>query len=415
MAAAHVLRAAARTAFPRRSAASRPPPPRRRAPCRRRLRAWGCPSRRRRPALRLAGPGRGRGARAEYRRRVGGRRSGHFPRSGRRARSDPMPEIAGKVADSFESAVREHEERWLSPLAVRSYETRGRNLPEEECRLRTPFQRDRDRIVHSKAFRRLRHKTQVFVDPEGDHFRTRLTHTLETTGIARGVARALRLNEDLDRGDRARPRPRSPAVRPRRRAGARRAAARARRPRLPPQRALAARRRAARARRARAQPDVGGARRDPQAHRRRGAGDARGADRAPRRPRRLHQPRHRRRDPRRRCSRRATCRASRSPLLGDTGSRRIDTLVHDLVETSAAAGDIVQSDEVGERDARAARVHVRARLPPAGSPAPRTERAVRRRRRRLLALPARSPRGRARRRAAGACPVEHATDYLARA
>ncbi|HVS84540.1 MAG TPA: deoxyguanosinetriphosphate triphosphohydrolase [Gaiellaceae bacterium] len=108
-----------------------------------------------------------------------------------------MPEIAGKVADGFAEAVREHEERWLSPLAVRSYETRGRNLPEEECRLRTPFQRDRDRIVHSKAFRRLRFKTQVFVDPEGDHFRTRLTHTLEAAGIARGVGRALRLNEDL--------------------------------------------------------------------------------------------------------------------------------------------------------------------------------------------------------------------------
>src|SRR5919206_4186963 len=108
-----------------------------------------------------------------------------------------MPEIAGQVADGFADAVREHEEHWLSPLAVRSYETRGREAPEEECRLRTPFQRDRDRIVHSKAFRRLRHKTQVFVDPDGDHFRTRLTHTLETTGIARGVARALRLNEDL--------------------------------------------------------------------------------------------------------------------------------------------------------------------------------------------------------------------------
>ena len=108
-----------------------------------------------------------------------------------------MPELAGRVADAFEGLVREHEERWLSPLAVRSYATRGRNLPEDECRLRTPFQRDRDRIVHAKAFRRLRHKTQVFVDPEGDHFRTRLTHTLETTGIARGVARALRLNEDL--------------------------------------------------------------------------------------------------------------------------------------------------------------------------------------------------------------------------
>jgi dGTPase len=108
-----------------------------------------------------------------------------------------MPEIAGKVADGFAEAVREHEERWLSPLAVRSYETRGRDSVEDECRVRTPFQRDRDRIVHSKAFRRLRHKTQVFVDPEGDHFRTRLTHTLETTGIARGVGRALRLNEDL--------------------------------------------------------------------------------------------------------------------------------------------------------------------------------------------------------------------------
>ena len=68
---------------------------------------------------------------------------------------------------------------------------------EEECRLRTPFQRDRDRIVHSKAFRRLKHKTQVFIDPKGDHYRTRLTHTLETAGISRTVARALRLNEDL--------------------------------------------------------------------------------------------------------------------------------------------------------------------------------------------------------------------------
>jgi dGTPase len=108
-----------------------------------------------------------------------------------------MPELAGQVADAFERLVREQEERWLSPLAVRSYESRGREHAEDECRLRTPFQRDRDRIVHSKAFRRLRLKTQVFVDPEGDHFRTRLTHTLETTGIARGVARALRLNEDL--------------------------------------------------------------------------------------------------------------------------------------------------------------------------------------------------------------------------
>jgi dGTPase len=108
-----------------------------------------------------------------------------------------MPELAGRVADAFEARIREQEETWLSPLAVRSYETRGRALEDEECALRTPFQRDRDRIVHSKSFRRLKHKTQVFIDPKGDHYRTRLTHTLETAGISRTVARALRLNEDL--------------------------------------------------------------------------------------------------------------------------------------------------------------------------------------------------------------------------
>jgi dGTPase len=108
-----------------------------------------------------------------------------------------MPELKGRVADAFEARVREHEESWLSPQAVRSYESRGRGRDEDECLLRTPFQRDRDRILHSKAFRRLKGKTQVFIDPAGDHFRTRMTHTLETTGIARGVARALRLNEDL--------------------------------------------------------------------------------------------------------------------------------------------------------------------------------------------------------------------------
>ncbi len=108
-----------------------------------------------------------------------------------------MPELAGRVGDAFEARIREQEERALSPLAVRSYGTRGRLRPIEECRVRTPFQRDRDRIVHSKPFRRLKGKTQVFIDPAGDHYRTRMTHTLETTGIARVVARALSLNEDL--------------------------------------------------------------------------------------------------------------------------------------------------------------------------------------------------------------------------
>ena len=108
-----------------------------------------------------------------------------------------MPETAGRVADAFQARIREQEERWLSPRAVRSYETRGRLRPEDECGVRTPFQRDRDRIVHSKPFRRLKGKTQVFIDPAGDHYRTRMTHTLETTAISRVVARALRLNEDL--------------------------------------------------------------------------------------------------------------------------------------------------------------------------------------------------------------------------
>jgi dGTPase len=108
-----------------------------------------------------------------------------------------MPELAGRVADAFEARVRALEARELSPLAVRSYDTRGRLRAEDECRVRTPFQRDRDRVVHSKPFRRLKGKTQVFIDPAGDHYRTRITHTLETTGIARVVARALRLNEDL--------------------------------------------------------------------------------------------------------------------------------------------------------------------------------------------------------------------------
>ncbi len=106
-------------------------------------------------------------------------------------------EVTGRVTDAFASRVRAHEETWLSPLAVRSFDTRGRDQPEAACSVRTPFQRDRDRLVHSKPFRRLKGKTQVFIDPEGDHYRTRMTHTLETTAISRVVARALRLNEDL--------------------------------------------------------------------------------------------------------------------------------------------------------------------------------------------------------------------------
>jgi dGTPase len=99
-------------------------------------------------------------------------------------------------AEHFHERAQAWEQAWLSPLATRSYPAR-RVRPEPDSPLRTPFQRDRDRIVHSKAFRRLKHKTQVFISPEGDHYRTRLTHTLEAAGIARTCARALALNEDL--------------------------------------------------------------------------------------------------------------------------------------------------------------------------------------------------------------------------
>jgi len=97
---------------------------------------------------------------------------------------------------TFEDRAHAWEAEFLSEHATRSYPAR-RVVEEPDSPLRTPFQRDRDRIVHSKSFRRLKHKTQVFVAPEGDHYRTRLTHTLEACGIARTVARALGLNEDL--------------------------------------------------------------------------------------------------------------------------------------------------------------------------------------------------------------------------
>ncbi|MGI5963885.1 MAG: deoxyguanosinetriphosphate triphosphohydrolase [Lawsonibacter sp.] len=93
--------------------------------------------------------------------------------------------------------TQQREDRFLSPYACRSTQSKGRLRPEAPCSVRTPFQRDIDRIVYSKAFRRLKHKTQVFLQPEGDHYRTRMTHTLEVNRIARTIARALALNEDL--------------------------------------------------------------------------------------------------------------------------------------------------------------------------------------------------------------------------
>ena len=97
----------------------------------------------------------------------------------------------------FLSSIYKMEEQFLSPYAAKSKDTQGRKIFVEPSPMRTEYQRDRDRIIHSKAFRRLKHKTQVFLSPEGDHYRTRLTHTLEVSQIARSIARALRLNEDL--------------------------------------------------------------------------------------------------------------------------------------------------------------------------------------------------------------------------
>jgi len=98
---------------------------------------------------------------------------------------------------TFRELYEREEEKRLSPQATLSKNSRGRKRSEKPCPLRTDFQRDRDRIIHSKSFRRLMHKTQVFLAPEKDHYRTRLTHTIEVSQISRTVARALRLNEDL--------------------------------------------------------------------------------------------------------------------------------------------------------------------------------------------------------------------------
>ena len=101
------------------------------------------------------------------------------------------------MSETIRERIERTEREVLSFRASLSENTRGRERPEAESDLRTAYQRDRDRIIHSDSFRRLKHKTQVFLSPEGDHYRTRLTHTLEVSQVARTIARALCLNEDL--------------------------------------------------------------------------------------------------------------------------------------------------------------------------------------------------------------------------
>ena len=245
---------------------------------------------------------------------------------------------------AFERRMRAREEAELSPLAVRSYPgaagaRRSRLRPAHPVSARprpdrplqgVPAAQAQDAGVRGPERRPLPH-------PADPHARGHpgLAHGRPCAGAQRGSGR----------GDRPRPRPRSPAVRPRRRGGAGPLPARALRGALPAPRALAARGRHARARRPGPEPDRTGARRDRQPLRpRAAAGDAGGQDRAAGRPGRLHQPRHRRRRARRACSRRPTCPPKPIEILGDTGPRRIDTLVHDLVEHSDAAGDIVQGE-----------------------------------------------------------------------
>src|ERR1019366_2157920 len=101
------------------------------------------------------------------------------------------------VPHSVREMIEQRESKMLSPFAARAADSAGRQVQIPDDPVRTCYQRDRDRILHSKPFRRLKHKTQVFIDPAGDHYRTRMTHTLEVSQIARTIARALRLNEDL--------------------------------------------------------------------------------------------------------------------------------------------------------------------------------------------------------------------------
>ena len=246
-----------------------------------------------------------------------------------------------------------------------------RRVPEEECSLRTPFQRDRDRIVHCKAFRRLKHKTQVFVAPEGDHYRTRLTHTLETTQISRTVARALGLNEDLTEAiglghDLGHP--------PFGHIGedvldrcARERFGRGFRHNEHSLRVVDVLERL----------NLTAPVRDGILRHSSGAGEPATLEgKIVRLVDRIAYINHDIDDAvRAGVLQIADLPAEEIAVLGDTGSRRIDRLVHDLVEHSEAAGDIVAGRGGRRRDAAPARLHVPERLPRARPRGPSTRRS----------------------------------------
>ena len=253
-----------------------------------------------------------------------------------------------EVVRREDQEAREHE--LLSEGAAFSDETEGRARSTEPDYLRNEYQRDRDKILHTKSFRRLSHKTQVFLAVEGDHYRTRLTHTLEVSQIARTVSRALGLNEDLHRGHRPGTRFGAHALRAHRRRGHRAAHSllsgrfcpgvcrpRRRRPgghAVPPQRAEPARGRGDRERRARAQPYARGAKRHLVPFGQPARRNARRARSRRFRPDRLREPRHRRRPARGRFEGIRLAGFDPPPFGASNHSERIETLVSDLVETT---------------------------------------------------------------------------------
>ena len=275
-----------------------------------------------------------------------------------------------ETTSDFAAAQQAREAAWLSSTATPSYPG-PRERHEEDAPWRTPFQRDRDRIVHSKAFRRLKHKTQVFVAPEGDHYRTRLTHTLEVTGISRTVARALRLNEDLTEAiglghDVGHPPFGHIGEDVLDRAGRERFG-----------RHFRHNEHSLRVVDVLEALNLTEPVRDGILRHSSGAGEPATLEgKIVRLVDRIAYINHDIDD----AVRAGVLRVDDLPteeiaILGPTGSVRIDTLVSDLVEHSESAGDIVQGKVVGPGDVPPALIHVRARLPGARGPAPSTSRS----------------------------------------